>query len=127
MFGEGLRWDGAQLSWVDLMAGRLQRAPLDRLDAPDVVEVGRPLGAFAPATAGGLVLAAGQGLVHRADDGTLTELAALEPETHRMNDAACDPAGRLLGRARWRTTSGRRAGRCTGSSSTARSRPCGAG
>lgn len=95
VFGEGLRWDGAQVLWVDLMAGRLQRAPLDRLDEPAVVEVGRPLGAAAPATAGGLVLAAGQGLAHRAEDGTLTELASLEPGTHRMNDAACDPAGRF--------------------------------
>lgn len=95
VFGEGLRWDGAQVLWVDLMAGRLQRAPLDRLDEPAVVEVGRPLGAVAPTTSGGLVLAAGQGLAHRAEDGTLTELAALEPGTHRMNDAACDPAGRF--------------------------------
>ena len=95
VFGEGLRWDGAEVAWVDLMAGRLQRAPLDRLDEPEVVEVGRPVGAFAPAASGGLVLAAGQGLVARAPDGTLTELAELEPETHRMNDAACDPAGRF--------------------------------
>ena len=95
VFGEGLRWDGAQVLWVDLMAGRLQRAPLDRLEEPVVAEVGRPLGAVSPATSGGLVLAAGQGLAHRAEDGTLTELASLEPGTHRMNDAACDPAGRF--------------------------------
>jgi len=97
VFGEGLRWDAAagELLWVDLMAGRLQRAPLDRLDEPAVVEVGMPLGAFAPASAGGLVLAAGQGLAHLAPDGAVRHLAALEPVTHRMNDAACDAAGRF--------------------------------
>ncbi len=96
-FGEGVRWHAAEqrLLWVDLSAGRLHRAPLDALDEPETVEVGEPLGAVAPVAAGGLLLAAGQGLAHLSDDGALTRLTRLEPPYARMNDAACDPAGRF--------------------------------
>ena len=96
-FGEGLRWDAAtgSLLWVDLLAGRLHRAALDALDAPATVEVGEPLTAFAPVAAGGLLLAAGQGLASLADDGTVVRRTRLEPGTSRTNDAACDSTGRF--------------------------------
>ncbi len=96
-FGEGLRWDAdrSELLWVDLLAGRLHRAPLDRLDEPTTTEVGEPLGAFAPAAGGGFLLAAGQGLAHLSAAGEVTSGPRLEPESSRMNDAACDPAGRF--------------------------------
>ena len=97
-FGEGLRWDASTgcLLWVDLRAGRLHRAPLSDLDAVETLcELDEPLGAFAPCTAGGWLLAAGQGLSHLADDGTVTRLVRLEPPENRMNDAGCDLQGRF--------------------------------
>ena len=97
-FGEGLRWDPGtgSLLWVDLMAGRLHRAPLDDLDRVEVLcDLDVPLGAFAPCSSGGWLLACGQGLSHLAEDGAVTPLVELEPATNRMNDAACDAQGRL--------------------------------
>ncbi len=97
-FGEGLRWDEdtGSLLWVDLMAGRLHRAPLADLDDVETLcDLDEPLGAFAPCTAGGWLLASGQGLSHLADDGTVTRLVGLEPQANRMNDAGCDLQGRF--------------------------------
>jgi sugar lactone lactonase YvrE len=97
-FGEGLRWDDrtGSLLWVDLMAGRLHRAPLADPDDVEVLcDLDEPLGAFAPCADGGWLLAAGQGLSALADDGTVTRLVQLEPSGNRMNDAACDPQGRF--------------------------------
>jgi sugar lactone lactonase YvrE len=97
-FGEGLRWDDrtGSLLWVDLMAGRLHRAPLADLDDVEVLcDLDEPLGAFAPCADGGWLLACGRGLSALADDGTVTPLVQLEPSGNRMNDAACDPQGRF--------------------------------
>ncbi|MCW2777535.1 MAG: SMP-30/Gluconolaconase/LRE domain protein [Frankiales bacterium] len=97
-FGEGLRWDAARgrLLWVDLTAGRLHRAPLEDLDAVETLaDLHEPLGAFAPCASGGLLLAAGRGLAHLEDDGSVWGLRVLEPEANRMNDAGCDLQGRF--------------------------------
>jgi sugar lactone lactonase YvrE len=97
-FGEGLRWDErtGSLLWVDLTAGRLHRAPLDDLDAAQVLcDLDEPLGAFAPRADGGFLLACGRGLSALDDDGTVTPLVELEPAGSRMNDAACDLQGRF--------------------------------
>ena len=97
-FGEGLRWDDrtGSLLWVDLMAGRLQRAPLADLDDVEVLcDLDEPLGAFAPCADGGWLLASGRGLSSLAEDGTVTPLVVLEPAGNRMNDAACDLQGRM--------------------------------
>lgn len=97
-FGEGVRWDDRTgcLSWVDLMAGRLHRAPLTDLDDVEVLcDLDEPLGAYAPVAGGGWLLACGQGLSALADDGTVTPLVQLEPAGNRMNDAACDVQGRF--------------------------------
>ena len=97
-FGEGLRFDErtGSLLWVDLSAGRLHRAPLDALDDVEVLcDLDEPLGAFAPRADGGYLLACGRGLSALADDGTVTPLVELEPAGNRMNDAACDAAGRF--------------------------------
>jgi sugar lactone lactonase YvrE len=97
-FGEGLRFDDrtGSLLWVDLLAGRLHRAPLADLDAAQVLcDLDEPLGAFAPCADGGWLLACGRGLSVLADDGTVTPLVELEPPGNRMNDAACDAQGRF--------------------------------
>jgi len=94
-FGEGTRYDAAtgELLWVDIAGGLLLRAPLEEVDAPAITPVGVPLGAVAPAAAGGWVLAAGRGFAHLGADGTLTPLGDVEPEGNRMNDGTCDPLG----------------------------------
>ena len=61
------------------------------------LQVGRHVGAAAPAAAGGYVLAAAGGFWHADDDGAAAELA--QPEAGRtdvrMNDGICDPQGRF--------------------------------
>jgi sugar lactone lactonase YvrE len=99
---EGPRWDGArnELLWVDVLAGRLHRARPGadgQLRVLQTFQVGRHLGAAAPAVGGGYVLAAGPGFLHVDDAGGIRELA--QPEAGRtdvrMNDGACDPQGRF--------------------------------
>ncbi|MGY1770487.1 SMP-30/gluconolactonase/LRE family protein [Blastococcus sp. SYSU D00813] len=106
--GEGPRWDTArcELLWVDIPAGLLRRATV--ADDGGVTEVaahrgGDTVGAVAPAAAGGWLLAAGGGFAHVDDDGAARVLLDLAGEGGtresggtRMNDAACDPAGRFL-------------------------------
>jgi sugar lactone lactonase YvrE len=97
-FGEGLRWHApsSSLMWVDLSAGRLHRSPLAELDQVEtLVDLDEPLGAFAPCSFGGWLLASGQGLSWLRDDGTVVPLVTLEPASVRMNDAGCDLQGRF--------------------------------
>jgi sugar lactone lactonase YvrE len=99
---EGPRWDPltGTVSWVDIVAGRVWRGVVDtdgitvteRLDFPDTV------GAAVPSSDGGLLVAAHDRLVavsprgQRHSTGALIDLA----RHGRFNDAAVDPAGRLV-------------------------------
>ncbi|MCW2679611.1 MAG: Gluconolactonase [Frankiales bacterium] len=95
--GEGIRWDARrqELLWVDIEAGHVLRAQLDDVDAPQVHDAGRTVGAVTPYLDSGWLLAAGRGLLAVDEAGAQHELADLEPEGVRMNDAACDPHGRF--------------------------------
>lgn len=98
--GEGPRWDAGrgELLWVDIAGGVLRRAVEDAAGLRTIAEVriGEPLGAATTVAAtGGWLLAAGRGFRHLAPDGTLTALLDTEPADVRMNDASCDPQGRL--------------------------------
>jgi sugar lactone lactonase YvrE len=97
--GEGPVWDerSGRLVWVDIMRGRVHSfAPGD--GSLGTVEVGQPVGAAVPRRGGGLVLALRDGFA-RVDDGSarLQWIAAVESDRRetRMNDGACDPAGRF--------------------------------
>jgi sugar lactone lactonase YvrE len=96
---EGPFWDGKQLGWVDILAGRLwlARDSGSALADERCFDIGRPLGAAVPAQGGGWLLAAGVGFAYLAPDGTLRELADSknDPQRIRMNDGKCDPAGRF--------------------------------
>ncbi len=99
---EGPRWDDATstVSWVDIVQGRVYRGTVDDdgvtgervLDLPDTV------GAAVPASDGGLLVAAHDRLVHVAPDGSRDVSAPVVDRSLqlRLNDAAVDPAGRLL-------------------------------
>ncbi|SEP10168.1 SMP-30/gluconolactonase/LRE family protein [Trujillonella endophytica] len=106
--GEGPRWDAAraELLWVDIPAGLLRRAavgPDGDLTERAAHHGGDTVGAVAPVAAGGWLLAAGGGFSALAEDGAARVLLELAGEGGsegsggtRMNDAACDPAGRFL-------------------------------
>jgi sugar lactone lactonase YvrE len=99
---EGPCWrPPGRLTWVDVLDGRVNVA--DVRDAVAVVErhtLDVPVSAALPMAApeDGWILAAGGGFAHLAADGAVRMLA--QPELAkagvvRMNDAKCDPLGRL--------------------------------
>lgn len=97
--GEGPRWDpkGHRLLFVDVLAGHLHAAsPEGRVTLTRVV--GQALGAVNRTSDGGLVLAMRDGIhLTDADGAGLRLFVPIEDDRPdlRMNDAACDPAGRL--------------------------------
>jgi sugar lactone lactonase YvrE len=100
--GEGPVWDDlrGELVWVDIGDGVLHRgrpAADGSIVSAGSLTIDGPLGAVAPAASGGWVVAAGPGFARLAENGALEWLAqpdAERPEV-RMNDGACDPAGRF--------------------------------
>lgn len=99
---EGPRWcaETGELLWVDVLGATLHRAQpgIDgALESVQTIKVDRHVGAVAPATTGGYVLAAGTGFIHVDNSGAVDELA--QPEAGRadvrMNDGACDAQGRF--------------------------------
>ncbi|SEF54820.1 Sugar lactone lactonase YvrE [Nonomuraea solani] len=95
--GEGPRWDASTgtLLWVDIPAGLVHR--LDG-DSQETIDVGQPVGVAVPREQGGLALAVRDGFAVLAD-GRLTVVApvtAAERPGNRMNDGACDRAGRFF-------------------------------
>jgi sugar lactone lactonase YvrE len=101
VLGEGSRWDARrdELLRVDILRGRVHR---DRVAADgDLVpvhayELSGTVGAVAPIEGDdGWLLAAGRGFVHLRPDGSRRTIAEVTPAGARMNDAACDPRGRL--------------------------------
>lgn len=94
--GEGPCWDAENqaLYWVDIPAGRVHRLAGSDYSSWDV---GMTVGTVVPRASGGLVIAAANGFYALdTSDGSVTELAPAPglPDT-RMNDGACDRAGRL--------------------------------
>lgn len=101
ILGEGARWDARrdELLRVDILAGRVYRDRVDnagRLVPVRTYEVPATVGAIAPVDGDdGWVLAAGAGFVHLRPDGSQRSIAEIAATGTRMNDAACDPQGRL--------------------------------
>jgi sugar lactone lactonase YvrE len=101
LLGEGVRWDARreELLRVDILAGRIYRdrvADDGRLIPIRTYTVPFTVGAIVPVLDDdGWLLAAGRGFVHLSPDGSLRPLAEVAPAGARMNDAACDPQGRL--------------------------------
>jgi sugar lactone lactonase YvrE len=96
--GEGPVWHPTEhtLDWVDIMAGHLHRYD-PRTDRDDVIDVGRPIGAFAPRRSGGYVLALEHGFGVLEPSGEVRVVASIETPgpPQRMNDGKCDSAGRF--------------------------------
>jgi sugar lactone lactonase YvrE len=101
MLGEGLRWDAyrCELLRVDILAGRVHRDLIDpsgRLLPIAVYEVPGTVGAVTPVAHDcGWLLAAERGFQYLRHDGSVVAIRDVAKEGTRMNDAACDPRGRL--------------------------------
>ncbi len=97
--GEGPCWDAATgtLLFVDVTPGVVYRyRPRDGRTTS--FEVGQEVGAAIPRASGGLVLALRDGIaVAETESETPEIVAAIEGDNpgNRMNDAKCDPRGRL--------------------------------
>ena len=99
---EGPRWhaERGELLWVDILGRTLHRGrpgPDGALASVETITVDRHVGAVAPATSGGYVLAAATGFLYVDDAGAVRELAqpAAGDRDVRMNDGACDAHGRF--------------------------------
>jgi sugar lactone lactonase YvrE len=99
--GEGVRWTGQEVVLVDLLAGRLLRAPKDPA-APlePLAQLAFPIGAVAPVAGrpGTWIAAADTGVCLLTPGGATTWLARPEDgaaRRMRMNDAVADPSGRF--------------------------------
>ncbi|MER6950191.1 SMP-30/gluconolactonase/LRE family protein [Nonomuraea sp. NPDC000554] len=97
--GEGPRWDArtGTLLWVDIPAGLVHR--LDPADGShETIDVGQPVGVAVPTTSGGLALAVRDGfaVLERGRLELLAPVTAAERPGNRMNDGACDRAGRFF-------------------------------
>jgi sugar lactone lactonase YvrE len=100
---EGPCWSaGGELTWVDVLRGTFLTADVDSgaVRVTRRLDLGGPVSAALPRGGPdrGWLLAAGTGFAALTPDGTLTTLAqpeARERGVVRMNDAKCDPLGRL--------------------------------
>ncbi|HUZ22993.1 MAG TPA: SMP-30/gluconolactonase/LRE family protein [Streptosporangiaceae bacterium] len=96
--GEGPCWDPATetLYWIDAPAGLVYW--LDTDGGTGALEVGQPIGAVFPRASGGLVVTSPDAvLAVEPASGAVAMLAPIEADQpgNRMNDGACDRAGRL--------------------------------
>jgi sugar lactone lactonase YvrE len=102
LIGEGPAWDsqGQRLLWVDLERGVVHAAVADGLNGWRETrrwELARPLAAVVPRSRGGFVVAAGTDILTLDANGNTSTLVSLnlDPARVRLNDAKCDPYGRL--------------------------------
>jgi sugar lactone lactonase YvrE len=99
---EGPVWDPVRerVLWVDVNAGQVHVGTLTdgTVHPAETLSVGETVGAVACADDGRLVLAGRRHVYALEPDGTRTALAELiaSGRDSRLNDGACDPAGRFL-------------------------------
>ncbi|MYV98674.1 SMP-30/gluconolactonase/LRE family protein [Streptomyces sp. SID3343] len=97
--GESPCWDarGGRLLWVDIPAGRVHYLVTDT-DLYGWYDVGRPVSAVVPRAGGGYGLAVREGFAVLEPDGAIRIVASVPDERpgNRMNDGACDRAGRFF-------------------------------
>ncbi|MFB7498001.1 SMP-30/gluconolactonase/LRE family protein [Streptomyces sp. NPDC056161] len=94
--GEGPVWDAGarRLHWVDIPAGHIHTSdPVTGRTTSRSLPT--QVGAAVPRRGGGFAAATAEGFASVDTDGTATVRLALLPEGERMNDAKCDPGGRL--------------------------------
>lgn len=92
--GEGPHWDARTqtLYWVDILAGELNTTTAD---GTTTLRLPWLVGAAVPRAGGGFVVANAHGFAEVVADGTSRPRHHILAADHRMNDAKCDPRGRL--------------------------------
>jgi sugar lactone lactonase YvrE len=95
--GEGVTWDAAhqRLLSVDIMRGRVH---IVDPGTARTLDIGQPVGAVVPWRRDAVIVAVRDGFARlNLDDGRLTFVAHVELDKpgQRMNDGACDAAGRF--------------------------------
>jgi sugar lactone lactonase YvrE len=98
LLGEGPRWDAAtgRLLWVDIETGALHVS--DPASGGDrAILLGSRVGAAAPMRSGGVLVALADrlGVVDLGDESVRTLAEMPHGPKMRLNDGACDPAGRF--------------------------------
>ena len=100
--GEGPAWDGKnhRLLWADHEKGVIHGAKPDPTGAWQETsrwDLGRPLAAVIPRKRGGLIVAGGLDMFSMDEEGRTEPFVSIEadPRKVRLNDAKCDPRGRL--------------------------------
>lgn len=99
---EGPVWDPerGRVLWVDIRSGRVMEGTLaaDRIAVVTEHRFAGTVGAVVPARDGGLLVAGSKGLATIAADGSVRTGPSVVPDAvdSRLNDGACDPAGRFL-------------------------------
>ena len=97
ILGEGPVWTGDSLWWVDIEGQRIHHTdPATGRDG--IIQLDAPIGAVIPRADGGWVAAMSDGVVIVDSDGATEQRIGIESDDaeSRMNDAKCDPAGRLF-------------------------------
>ena len=97
ILGEGPVWVDESLWWVDIEGQRIHRSnPQTREDA--LTKTDGPIGSVIPRADGGWVAGLSDGISFFLSDGTEEHHIPIESAkaASRMNDAKCDPAGRLF-------------------------------
>lgn len=94
--GEGPFWDPGtgRLHWVDILAGTIHTSDPNS-PGQHVITLPTLVGAAVPKVSGGFVAATTEGFTDVSPDGTWATPVSVLPPGQRMNDAKCDPAGRL--------------------------------
>ncbi len=95
--GEGPVWVDDELWWVDIEGERIHRTGLAP-KSDTVYEMGEQIGSVIPRSAGGFVAGMTDGVALFGADGREELRIPIETDDAlaRMNDAKCDPAGRLF-------------------------------
>ena len=98
--GEGPWWDAPRhrLLWVDITAGRVH-AHVPATGKSSVAELADPVGFVVGASTGGYVAGTAAGLVRLDSELAPCGSLGVPPDLdgrRRINDGACDPAGRIL-------------------------------
>lgn len=96
--GEGPFWHAGRLHWVDIDAGALHRLDIQS-GAHERWTLGEKLGAAAPHSRGGFVVALASRIAwFDPASGRLETIAVPEPDLgpRRFNDGKCDPRGRFV-------------------------------
>ncbi|MCK2034941.1 SMP-30/gluconolactonase/LRE family protein [Microbacterium sp. SSW1-49] len=95
--GESPIWltEESSLAWIDMPVGRIHVSSTPSGET-STVDLGRYLSAIAPRMEGGWIATTLHGFAWIGRGGDVARELEMLDDRHRMNDACCDPRGRLI-------------------------------